>query len=194
MNNTNEPPVRVIFDIYNEFRHCAGLDRDNKPAENLWLGDNGKPIFIEEPEDEAAWDDTVSSRIEMTFTFEKCDTDAEVKIKIEELLEKALNHKARHWASLLWAKNAAGRPLPVVATKLKEINRCLETYTEYLKTGNKAEVSRKQGRFSAKYDTQQRKHSTEKVTPYLERANRLIEASSKGFKEFINEAMKPVEK
>ncbi|OHB54678.1 MAG: hypothetical protein A2Y12_19150 [Planctomycetes bacterium GWF2_42_9] len=193
MNLTDEHPYKLMCQLYNEFRVCGDYERDYSPAENVYLDENQKPVFIEE-EDEAAWTSTLTPPIEILFTFDKCDTDEDIKAKIKELQEKALNHKARHWASLLWAKNAAGRPLPVVAVKLKEINRCLETYTEYLKTGNKAAVSVKQGNFHAEYGTKQRQHSTEKITPYLNRANQLIEASGKGFQVFIKEAMKPVDK
>lgn len=183
MNKTNKPPVRVIFDIYNEFRLYAGLDRDNSPAEDLWLDDYGKPSFLKEPEDETAWDDTISSRIEMTFTFDVCDTDEEIISKLKLFQIQALNNSARHWASLDWSRGKKW------VTTQKNLERSLIA----VQTGKPYSVIVSVLNLADSKATAEKLKSADKEAKRLYmKAERLIEAAKIGFHEFRKVAMKPL--
>jgi hypothetical protein len=184
MNKTNEPPVKVIFQLYNEFRLCAGHDRDNTPAENLWLNDYGNPVLLKEPEDEAAFMDiTVLSKIEMKFTFDMIDTDEDIKTKIKELQEKALNHKARHWASLDWSRGKKW------VTTQKNLERSLIA----VQTGKPYSVIVSVLNLADSKATAEKLKSADKEAKRLYmNAERLIEAAKIGFHEFRKVAMKPL--
>lgn len=183
MNKTNEPPLKVIFDIYNEFRLCAELDRDNTPAENLWLDDYGKPVFIKEPEDEAAFMDiTVSSRIEMTFTFDMCDTNAEIKSKLLLFQKQVLNNPARHWTSLDWSH---GR-------NWMEIQANLERSLIAVKTGKPYPAIVSTLNLADSKATDKKLKSADKEAKRLYKHGELLKKSSDSFFKFCCAAIKPL--
>jgi hypothetical protein len=192
--------VTRLYELYNWFRMASGLLWDFTPVEGLALwGDpatlnKAKPIYLPDIPPGSSLEEiekTLSPKL--TLSLSPCATDKEIDQEVTRIREQAKT-LPRHWSSFAWLKDTAGKNLPDINRKIDEIQRCLVTWYEYKSTGNKAEVSRRRGRFKSEYGTAQRINSTARVTPYLKRAEKLIAAAETDFDSFLKVAAQAAKK